>query len=286
LFRGDVVSIGTNQPKTDRNAVRSPEGPEPSELLAIEDVTVRFGGVVANDRVSLTCRQGEITALLGPNGAGKSTLFDVVTGARRPMSGRVMFKGVDVTGLSAHGRARLGMARTFQNLSLARELSVFDNVLLGVARFRNYGPVSALLALPRVRRNDRMLRDLTLRALEVVGLTEVAEMRTGDLPFGDLHRVEIARAIAMAPTLLMLDEPSAGMDRAETLQLADALIRIRDRWGISILVVEHDLEFVRLVAERAFVLDFGQLIAGGSIEEVFNDAKVRAAYLGVEADNA
>ena len=257
------------------------DGLDQSELLAVEDVTVRFGGVVANDGVSLTCRQGEITALLGPNGAGKSTLFDVITGARRPAAGRVMFKGVDVTTRSAHERARLGMGRTFQNLSVARELTVFENVLLGSARFRSYGPVAALLALPRVRRNDRMLEDITVRALEVVGLTGVADLPAGDLPFGDLHRVEIARALAMAPTLLMLDEPSAGMDRAETLQLAEALLKVRDRWDISILVVEHDIEFVRILAQQAYVLDFGQLIAGGPIDSVLENPRVRAAYLGV-----
>src|SRR5207249_3977704 len=136
------------------------------------------------------------------------------------------------------------------------------------------------LALPRVRKNDRMVCELAHHALEVVGLTEVADTRAGDLPFGDLHRVEIARALALGPTIFMLDEPSASMDRAETMQLARALLRIRERWGLSILVVEHDLDFVRLVADRAWVLDFGEVICGGPIDEVLNDPRVRQAYLG------
>jgi branched-chain amino acid transport system ATP-binding protein len=257
---------------------------EPAVLLGIEDVSVRFGGLVANDQVSFSCRQGEITALLGPNGAGKTTLFDVVTGRRRPASGRVVFNGADVTRLAPRDRARLGMARTFQNLAVARDLPVFDNVLLGAARFRNYGVLSAMLALPRVSANDRQLRDIASRAIELLGLTDVADVLAGELPFGELHRVEIARALALGPTLLLLDEPSAGMDRAETLQLASALLRIKERWGMSILVVDHDMEFVRLVADTAFVLDFGRVIAGGPTDSVLSDADVRRAYLGMTDD--
>ncbi|MEW6470770.1 MAG: ABC transporter ATP-binding protein [Actinomycetota bacterium] len=269
-----------------KQSTRTSDGAAPdstmgrSVLLGVEDVTVRFGGVVANNHVTLNCREGEITALLGPNGAGKTTMFDVITGARRPMTGGVTFNGNDITRLPPQRRAHLGIARTFQNLSLARELSVYENVWLGAARFRNYGPISAMLALPHVRKNDRALRDITLHALDVVGLTEIADMRAGDLPFGDLHRVEIARALALGPTMFMLDEPSAGMDGAETLQLANALLRIRDQWGISILVVEHDLDFVRLVADRAWVLDFGEVISGGPIDAVLDDPRVHQAYLG------
>jgi branched-chain amino acid transport system ATP-binding protein len=274
------VNISTLYRRRGEALLEDPLPAPPAGLLRVEDVTVRFGGILANDGVSLSCREGEITALLGPNGAGKSTLFDVITGARRPVEGRVSFRGTDITRFSAHGRARLGLGRTFQNLSLSRECSVFDNVLLGAARFRNYGPLAAMLALPRVRRDDRAQAELAERALETVGLADVADVLAGDLPFGDLHRVEIARALALGPTLLMLDEPSAGMDRAETTQLAEALLRIRDRWNISMLVVEHDLEFVRIVAQRATVLDFGQVIASGPTEDVLHDREVRRAYLG------
>jgi ABC-type branched-subunit amino acid transport system ATPase component len=249
-------------------------------LLGVEGVTVRFGGVVANDDVSLSCREGEITALLGPNGAGKSTLFDVITGARRPASGMVTFAGADVTRLPTHERARRGIGRTFQNLALARDLSVFDNVLIGAARFRTYGAVAAMLGLPRVRRDDARLREIAERALETVGLMRLAGVRTGTLPYGTLRRIEIARALALGPRLLMMDEPAAGLDHEETLELARAVLHIQRRWGITVLVVEHDLDFVRLVAGRAFVLDFGQVIAGGPVGQVLADARVRAAYLG------
>ena len=249
-------------------------------LLSVEDVTVRFGGVVANDAVSLSCREGEITALLGPNGAGKSTLFDVITGARRPAAGRVTYAGDDVTRLATQERARRGIGRTFQNLALARDLSVFDNVLIGAARFRSYGALAAMLGLPRVRRDDARLGEIAERALETVGLSSIARVKTGTLPYGTLRRIEIARALALGPRLLMMDEPAAGLDHEETLELARAVLHIQRNWGITVLVVEHDLDFVRLVAGRAFVLDFGQVIAGGPVEVVLADARVRAAYLG------
>jgi branched-chain amino acid transport system ATP-binding protein len=265
--------------RTDTETV-DPITVENGELLGIEGVTVRFGGVVANNNVSMVCREHEVTALLGPNGAGKSTLFDVITGARRPLQGRVRFRGADITRLQPFQRARLGIARSFQNLALARELTVFDNVLLGTAPFRTYGLVSAMLALPRVRRNDRALFEITDRAIDVVGLRDVAQRRAGDLPFGDLHRVELARALAMNPTLLMLDEPSAGLDREESMQLVEALRTIQRQWDVAILVVEHDLEFVQAVADHAVVLDFGQVIASGPVRAVLRDPAVRTAYLG------
>jgi branched-chain amino acid transport system ATP-binding protein len=249
-------------------------------ILEVADITVRFGGVVANDHVALACGDGEVTALLGPNGAGKSTLFDVITGARRPAEGRVSFLGKDITALSPQRRARLGIARTFQNLALARDLSVYDNVLLGAARFRAYGPMAAMLRLPRVGHDDRRLRRVAGQMLELLGLAGMAEVTAGELPYGLLRRLEIARALALGPRFLMMDEPAAGMDRDESAELARALLAVRDRWGIPILVVEHDLEFVTLVADRAHVLDFGRVIASGPVAEVMEDPVVRQAYLG------
>lgn len=250
------------------------------DLLRVDGITVRFGGLAANSNVTLACGEGAITALLGPNGAGKTTLFDVITGVRRPTLGRVHFSGRDITGLPPYRRARLGIARTFQNLCLARRLSVFDNVFLGAARYRNYGPLSAALRLPKVHRNDGAVGEIASRAIDVVGLSEVAGVPAGGLSYGDLRRVELARALALDPRLLMLDEPAAGMDRAETVQLAEALLEIRARWGVTIFVVEHDIEFVRLVADRAYVLDFGQILAEGDVSGVLANQAVRDAYLG------
>jgi branched-chain amino acid transport system ATP-binding protein len=254
-----------------------------STLLGVEDITVHFGGVVANNRVTMSCRPGVITALLGPNGAGKSTLFNVVTGAQRPNGGRILFEGRDITRLPAHARARLGIARTFQNLSVVGSVSVLENVEMGAARFRKYGSVAGFLALRTSRRQDRFLRDIAWRALETTGLAAVGHRQAGDLPYGDLRRLEIARALALGPRVLVLDEPTAGMDRAETEELGAALLALRDRWALTILVVEHDLALVRQVAQDAFVLDFGTVLSGGALNQVMRDQKVITAYLGRSA---
>jgi branched-chain amino acid transport system ATP-binding protein len=258
-----------------------------ADLLVVQGVTVRFGGLVANDDITIRVPAGGIVALLGPNGAGKSTLFDVITGARRPNAGRVFFAGRDVTQQSAYARARAGIGRTFQNLALVRDMTVFDNVYLGAARFRRYGPLTAALRPPGVvRRSDAQLASATHQVLQAVGLTPVAEVNAGDLPYGDQRRVELARAMALRPQLLMLDEPAAGMDRQESVALARALGRIREIRGTTILVVEHDLDFVRTAAEYAYVLDFGKILATGTVEEVLADEGVRNAYLGKEVEDA
>jgi branched-chain amino acid transport system ATP-binding protein len=249
-------------------------------------VTVRFGGLVANNDVSLACREGAITALIGPNGAGKSTLFDVITGARRPAAGRLFLAGEDITGTPVAYRARLGIARTFQNLSVAREMSALENVAIGGARFRRYGPLSAALGLPRVGRSDAAIERWARDALAVLGLEAVASVPAGDLPHGLLRRLELARSLVLGPRILLLDEPGAGMDHAETAQLADALLAIRDRWGITILVVEHDLDLVRRIAEDVYVLDFGTILASGPLHVVMANEDVIAAYVGTAAVGA
>lgn len=250
------------------------------DILAVKGVTVRFGGVVANDDVSLTCAESRVTALLGPNGAGKSTLFDVITGARRPTQGTVTFAGRDISHLTPERRARLGVARTFQNLAVSPELTVLDNVVLGAARFRSYGPVRALLRSPEVRRNDRALSRIAAQTLKLLGLGDVADIPARGLPYGSLRRLEIARALALGPTLLLMDEPAAGMDRAESSELARAILAVKEAWDLSVLVVEHDLDFVRQIADQAHVLDFGQVIASGDLADVLADPAVRRAYVG------
>jgi branched-chain amino acid transport system ATP-binding protein len=263
---------------------RASSGSPARHLLSVEGISVRFGGLVANNDISLDCAEGSVTALLGPNGAGKTTLFDVITGARRPAAGRVWFGGRDVTRFPPYQRARLGMARTFQNLSLARGLSVFENVFVGAARYRHYGSVAAALRLPRVRRDDAGAHEITARAIDIVGLSDLTEVPVGDLAYGDLRRVELARALALGPRLLMLDEPTAGMDRGETAELAKALLTMKQRWALTIFVVEHDIEFVQLVADWAYVLDFGRVLAQGEVSTVLADQAVRDAYLGTMKD--
>jgi branched-chain amino acid transport system ATP-binding protein len=270
-----VANTATARPETNRST---------DTLLAVEGVTVRFGGLTANNDVTLGCHQGLITALLGPNGAGKTTLFNVITGAQSIKDGRVFFAGVDVTKMRPHHRAQLGVARTFQNIALARDLSVFENVLVGAARYRTYGPLATLVRTPRVRRDDKLMCDITARVLAILDLSELAGERAGNLSYGQLRRVEIARALAMGPRLLMLDEPTAGMDRTETEELGNLLLDLRTRLKLTIFVVEHDIEFVHQVADHACVLDFGQLIADGSVSEVLSNAAVQDAYLGTMTD--
>ena len=253
-------------------------------LLSVEGVTVQFGGLTANNNVTLACQDHLVTALLGPNGAGKTTLFNVITGAQAVTRGKVLFAGADVTSLPHHRRAKLGIARTFQNISLARELPVIENVLVGAVCHRTYGPLSTLLSTPRVWRDDRKIRLIAEKALAVVGLSRICDERTGNLSYGQLRRVEIARALAMGPRLLMLDEPTAGMDRAESAELAKVLVDLRSRLDLTIFVVEHDIEFVQNVADRAYVLDFGELIASGTVASVLSTPAVQEAYLGTMAD--
>ena len=254
------------------------DGADNKTLLRVSDVSVRFDGLMANDSVDLEVRRGEVTALIGPNGAGKTTLFNVITGAQRPTSGNVWFNGRDITGLNRVARARLGIARTYQNLSLVSDLSALDNVTIGLGQFRQAGPLSSMLALPRARRQDRNIRRLAARALAFVGLDPGTE--AGDLPYGDRRRLELARALVQAPRLLLLDEPSAGMDAAETAELAGLIRKSSEHLGVTVLVVEHDMSFVRELAQRTTVLEFGRVIARGTTSKVLRNPTVIAAYLG------
>lgn len=249
-------------------------------VLDIHDVTVRFGGLVANDGVSLSITEGQIAGLIGPNGAGKTTLFNVITGAQPPTSGTVMFDGADVTGLDRIARARLGMARTFQNLSLVATLSVLDNVTVGLGRFRSAGLPSSMLRLGRARRQDAKIREIALGALAFAGLDHLADSETDDLPYGARRRLELARALALSPRVLLLDEPSAGMGPQETADLAAVIRRARDELDVCVLVVEHDMAFVRTLAETCTVLEFGRVIASGETSAVLAEPRVADAYLG------
>jgi ABC-type branched-subunit amino acid transport system ATPase component len=251
--------------------------------LEVRGITVRFGGVVANNDVHIQVRRGSIAGLIGPNGAGKTTLFNVITGAQVPTDGRVLLGDEDITSLSRQERARRGMARTFQNLSLVPSLSVLDNVTLGFGRFRRAGLARALVRSPRLRAQDAEILELGAAALEFVGLGDAVHVSTSELSYGDRRRLEIARALACDPDLLLLDEPSAGMSPAETAALADVIARAHERFGLTVFLVEHDMSFVRALAHECTVIEFGQVIASGETTAVLADPRVAEAYLGTGA---
>lgn len=252
-------------------------------LLSVRDVTVRFGGLVANDDVALDVPRSEVSAIIGPNGAGKTTLFNVITGAQRQTSGRVVFDGTDITDLSPRRRARLGIARTFQNLALVPSLTVRENVSIGLGRFRRTGVLGALVRSPRTRAEDAMVDEIAFGALTVTGLADEADLPAESLSYGGRRRVEFARAVAMCPRFLLLDEPSAGMAEEETAEFVDALRRSVEALGLTVLVVEHDMSFVRAIATHTAVLDFGRVVTAGPTGEVLADAQVAEAYLGSQA---
>jgi branched-chain amino acid transport system ATP-binding protein len=248
--------------------------------LAVDAVTVRFAGVTALDAVSFDVDPGSIHAVIGPNGAGKSTLFNVVSGAYRPASGAIRFRGADLTRLAPHKIAGMGVARTFQNIALLPDETVEDNLMLGRHHLTRAGFVTAGLRLPAARREEARHRARAREIAAFVGLADVLDERAGRLPYGQQKRVEIARALCVEPELLLLDEPAAGMNAAETGQMAHLIRDIRHDLGMPVLLVEHDMGLVMGIADHVTVLDFGRRIADGTPEQIQRDPAVQHAYLG------
>lgn len=252
-------------------------------ILKTEEVVIKFGGLTAVSGFSIEAERGSISSLIGPNGAGKTTCFNIITGFYKPTSGRVIFNGKDVTGMPPHLICKTGIARTFQNIRLFTGGTVLQNVMTACWVRQRAPWWSAPLQLPIFRREEREIRERSMELLAAVGLDGLAEEVATGLPYGAQRRLEIARALATGPELLLLDEPAAGMNPQESLELMDFIRSIRDRFKVTILMIEHDMKVVMGVSEWIRVLDYGQLIAEGTPDEIKKNPRVIEAYLGKEA---
>ncbi|WP_373539610.1 ABC transporter ATP-binding protein [Chamaesiphon sp.] len=256
--------------------------PQPDVVLTAQGLTRRFGGLVAVNDVSFAVKEGEIFGLIGPNGAGKTTTFNLMTGLIQASSGQMLHEGIDISRLRPFQIAKRGIARTFQNIRLFGNLSVLENVTIAHHIQTHSGLFQGIFNLPPTPAEERDIRDRSYQLLDLVGLADLASSTANNLAYGDRRRLEIARALALKPRILLLDEPAAGMNPSEKGQLSDFILQIQQQFELTILLIEHHVPLVMGLCDRIAVLDFGQLIAIGNPEVVRNNPAVIEAYLGSE----
>ncbi len=250
------------------------------EMLKVSNIGISFGGLHAVDDFSLSIKKGQLYGLIGPNGAGKTTVFNLLTGVYKPDMGSVLLDGRNITGKSVVQINKEGIARTFQNIRLFSKLSVLDNVKIGLHNIYRYPAIAGVLKLPVYFKKEREMNERAMELLEVFELAPEADTTAANLPYGKQRKLEIARALATNPKLLLLDEPAAGMNPNETMELVDTISFIRNKFDITILLIEHDMKLVSSICEELTVLNFGRVLVQGKTKEVLNNPEVIKAYLG------
>ncbi len=257
-----------------------------TRLLETKSVTKKFGGLTCLDDLNIHVDSGELVGMIGPNGAGKTTVFNLLTGVYEPSAGEISFANHSLNGLKTHQIVRMGAARTFQNIRLFKNLTALENVKVAGHLNTHSGLTASLFKNPSQITSDADIDSRARKMLEAMNLTQVAESRAGDLAYGLQRRLEIARALATSPKLLLLDEPAAGMNPQEKQELMNLIRQIREEFSLTILLIEHDMKLVMGICERIYVLDYGKIIAEGAAADISRDPKVIAAYLGVENSEA
>ena len=272
-FKTSLNSVPSGGFLTDRDKDKKP-------ILDVRELGIDFGGLTAVDGFNLMIGRNEITGLIGPNGAGKTTVFNLLTNVYQPTRGSILIDGMPTAGKKTYQVNRMGVARTFQNIRLFKDLSVIDNVKVGLHESMKYNLAASVFRLPNYWKEEKQTTERAMELLDLFHMTSLANTTAGSLPYGAQRRLEIIRALATNPKLLLLDEPAAGMNPSETAELTDTIRRIRDEFNIAVLLIEHDMSLVMGICEGIAVLNFGRIIAKGTPEEIRNNPQVIEAYLG------